>query len=133
MGEDRTLRGETKFVQLIILMVLFHCGIIFKFLIDRLDGLSLGRKRAGNDDDKVDSTSSIENWLQSHLPEDYVFRQQTKPGQKRVSNAFTFTGTCYFYFWCWMLRCAGRTLKNDAPKRECGMLVLSLVTRTGTE
>ncbi len=52
---------------------------------DRLDGLA--RKRTDKeDDDKVDSTSSIESWLQSHLPEDYVSRQETRPGQKRVNK-----------------------------------------------
>jgi len=49
--------------------------------LNRLDGLA--RKKTGRDDDKVDN-SNIESWLQSHLPEDYVSRTDTRSGQKRV-------------------------------------------------
>jgi len=52
--------------------------------LNKLDGLA--RKKTGKDDDKVDDnlSSNIESWLQSHLPEDYVSRQGTRSGQKRV-------------------------------------------------
>lgn len=90
--------------------------------LDRLDGL--GRKRSGNDDDKVDSSSSIDSWLRSHLPEDYASRQQTRPGQKRVSCCIPYHIEIKKYTFIFNIqknRCVGLILKKKERKNECVM------------
>ncbi|CAL8111689.1 unnamed protein product [Orchesella dallaii] len=51
--------------------------------LNKLDGLM--KKRRTNDEAAPgDSGQSIEAWLTSNTPEDYVQRRETRPGQKRV-------------------------------------------------
>lgn len=57
------------------------------FLIDKLDGL-MRRKRGSSEEAHVDKAPSIDQWLTGHVPEDYVQRKPTQPGQKRVSQSF---------------------------------------------
>jgi len=52
--------------------------------LNKLDGFCRRRNKNADSEDEAEVKQSMEQWLQTHLPEDYSLRRQTEPGKKRV-------------------------------------------------
>lgn len=53
--------------------------------VDKLDGLCFKRKNVDSEEED-DAPQSLEQWLQTQVPEDYSYRREADPGKKRVCH-----------------------------------------------